>query len=77
MVNPDLVQEDAKKIMDKFMDLMKDIHVEEDFHLVREICFREEEEGKLADPEFKRRFLANAPNTSGDAIVANKASWEE
>jgi hypothetical protein len=76
MVDATQVQEDAKKIMDKFMALMKDIDVEEDFILKREKCFRDEGDGLEADPEFKRRFLANAPQTQGDAIVANKAAWE-
>jgi hypothetical protein len=71
------VQQDAKKIMDKFMNVMKDIEVEEDFILKRDNCFREEGEGLESNPEFKRRFLANAPQTHGDAIVANKGAWEE
>ncbi len=77
MESSNSVQEDAKKIMDQFMDLMKDITVEEDFVLERTVCFREEGEGNLVNEEFKRRFLSNAPNTSGDAILANKAAWEE
>lgn len=77
MVDATQVQQDAKKIMDKFMKLMKDIDVEEDFILKRDICFREEKEGLEANPEFKRIFLSNAPQTQGDAIVANKGAWEE
>ena len=71
------IEHEAKAIMDKFMQAMKDIEVEEDFILEREVCFREEQDGKEVDEDFRQRFLANAPKTSSDAIIAKKGSWVE
>ncbi len=76
-VDSQVVREEAKQIMDKFMNLMKDIDVEEDFVLKRENCTRVESQGLEADPDFVRRFLKNAPKTSGNAVLANKGAWEE
>ena len=77
MVAPNEIKEEAKKIMDQFMSAMDKIDVEEDFVLIRDKCTREEGEGLEANPEFKRRFLNNASNTLGDAILAQKAAWEK
>lgn len=71
------IEHEAKAIMDKFMQAMKDVEVEEDFILERESCFREEGQGVEVDENFRQRFLANAPKTSGDAIIAKKGSWVE
>lgn len=69
------IKKDAQKIMDNFMTEMKDIQVENDFILERDICFREEGVGTMPDEDFKQRFLSNANRTSGDAILANKGDW--
>lgn len=37
--------------------------------------FREEGEGLEAEPDFRKRFFANAPKTEGDFIIAEKKSW--
>ena len=71
------IREEAKNIMNNFMSAMKDIEVEDDFILIRENCFREESDGKLADEDFRQRFLSNAPKSSGDSILAQKGSWVE
>lgn len=71
------IEAKAQEIMNNFLEAMKDIEVEEDFISTQEICFREEKEGLEANPDFKERFLENAPKTKGDAILANKGSWVE
>jgi Asp-tRNA(Asn)/Glu-tRNA(Gln) amidotransferase C subunit len=76
-MNQEEIKKDAKRIMDSFMQSIEQFDVEEEFELHRNQCLREEKEGKTADEEFKRIFLKNAPKTSGDSIVANKAAWEE
>ena len=38
--------------------------------------FRDEEEGKAGDSDFRERMFANAPMTEGDCIVAEKKSWK-
>lgn len=74
-MNSEEIKKDAQKIMNNFMDEMKDIQVEDDFILERETCFREEGTGTEPDENFKQRFLSNAKRTSGDAILANKGDW--
>ena len=69
------IKEDSKRIMNDFMDAMKDIEVENDFILERKTCFREEGNGTEVDEDFKQRFLANAKKTSGEAVLANKGDW--
>lgn len=69
------IKKDAKRIMDNFMEEMKDIQVENEFILSREKCLREEGEGTNPDENFKQIFLSNANKTSGDAILANKGDW--
>lgn len=69
------IKKNAKQILDSFMDDMKTIDVEDNFILTRDTFYREEGEGKLADDNFKQRFLANAPKISGDAIVTKKGDW--
>lgn len=71
------IKKEAKEIMDNFMSALKDIEVEEEFILERDMTYREETQGNVADEDFKQRFLSNAPKTSGDAILANKGSWVE
>lgn len=67
----------AKEIMDNFMVALSDVEIEEEFELIRTNCFREEGNGQKLDEDFKQRFLANAPKTSGNAILANKGAWVE
>ncbi len=74
-MNSEEIKKDAQKIMNNFMDEMKDIQVDDNFILEREVCYREEGNGTQPDENFKQRFLSNAKKTSGDAILANKGDW--
>ncbi len=67
----------AKEIMDKFMNAMSDISVEEEFILKRNKCFREDRMGCETDEDFRQRFLSNAKKTSKNAILTNKGDWEK
>lgn len=71
------IKKEAKEIMDNFMTALSDIDVEEEFILNRKTSTRNEKKGKIANEDFKQRFLSNAPKVKGDAIVANKGSWVE
>ncbi len=73
----DLIKNQAKEIMDNFMDSLKNIQVEDEFVLFRTNCFREEGEGEIVDEDFKQRFLSNAREVRGNAIIANKGFWVE
>ena len=68
---------EAKEIMDKFMNAMADISVEEEFVLKRKECFREDGNGAEIDEDFRQRFLSNAKKTSRNSILANKGEWEK
>ena len=71
------IKKEAKEIMDNFMKAMKDIEVEEDYNLIREKCYRDEEEGVESDEDFRQRFLSNASKVSGEYVLANKGDWEK
>ena len=75
-LNKESIKEEAKKIMDNFMDSMGDIEVEEEYNMTREKCFREDGEGADIDEDFRQRFLSNAPKVSNESILANKGDWE-
>ena len=77
MENKEEIKIEAKKIMDNFMNLLKDINIEEKYENKREKSYRKEEEVKndFSNEDFKNRFLSNAPKISGDAILANKGEW--
>ena len=74
-MKPEEIKKDAKRIMDNFMEEMKDIQIESEFILEREKCLREEGKGTEPDEDFKQRFLSNAKKTSGEAVLANKGDW--
>lgn len=73
----DSIKKEAKNIMDNFMSSMKDIEVEDNFILIRDACYREEGEGKVADEDFRQRFLSNAPKSNSESILAQKGAWVE
>ncbi len=74
-MNEDDIKKEAKEIMDKFMNALSNIEVEEEYNLIRDETFRDEEKPLNLDEEFKNGFLSNAPKTSGDAVLANKGEW--
>jgi SpoVK/Ycf46/Vps4 family AAA+-type ATPase len=73
------IRKEAKKIMDNFMNSLKDIEVEENYQNHRDNSLRQEGEviNDINKEDFKNRFLSNAPKVSGDSILANKGEWEE
>jgi len=72
------IKKEAKEIMDNFMSALNNIEVEDEFLLLRENSYRDENVQILkSDDEFKQRFLSNANKTQGNAIVANKGAWVE
>lgn len=75
MVDAEKVKQEAKGVMDSFMNSLGDIELEDEFELLRDECFREEMQGDENDSDFKQRFLNNAPKVQNDAIVANRGNW--
>ncbi len=66
---------EAKEIMDNFIKALSKIEVENEYMNNRDVSLREETIVNSLDENFKNIFLKNAPNTSGDAILANKGEW--
>lgn len=80
MVNKELVEKQAKEIIDKFAKALESVEEEAnvDFHVERDKFERiEEVEGCETENGFKERILANAPKSDGDSIVAEKGSWKK
>jgi hypothetical protein len=75
MIDKEKIRAEAKKIMDNFMQALKNVELEEEFLLERESCYREETKPSKLDEDFKQSFLKNAHNTSGDAIMTEKGAW--
>lgn len=69
------IKEEAKEIMDNFMESLSGIDVEEEFLLERKVCLREEKDSNDKNSEFRNKFLENAPRKTSDAILANKGEW--
>ena len=74
-INAEKVKEEAKEIMDNFMNALCDIEVEEEFNLKRDTSYRDEKTPSKSDEDFRQRFLNNAPKISGSAVLANKGEW--
>jgi len=69
------VKEEAKKIMDSFMNSLGEIELEDSFELSRDSCYREEGNGEEPDEDFRTRFFANAPNVKRDFVISQKGAW--
>ena len=75
-MNEEDIRSEAKKIMDNFMNSLKEINIDDEFTLEREVSYRNEKEVAMKNnDDFKNDFLANAHRTSGNAILANKGEW--
>ena len=75
-MNDEEIRSEAKKIMDNFMNSLRNINIDDEFTLERDLSYRKEKDVEMnEDNEFKNDFLANAHRTSGDAILANKGEW--
>ena len=72
------IREEAKKIMDDFVNSMGNFDSEDDFFLKRSSYKREEEgEGNITSNEFLEEFLKNAPEATEKAILTEKGKWEK
>lgn len=73
----DKIKRDAKKMIDSFSEKISRVKVSEEEPNVRRKEFeREEGNGRECDTEFKKIMFENAPNKSGDFILAEKKKWE-
>lgn len=71
------IKKEAKKIIDSFSIKISKIKVSEEESVVKRKDFeREDREGRECDNDFKKIMFKNAPNKSGDFILAEKKKWE-
>ena len=68
------IEEDAKKILDKFSKALQDIRSEE-LEVIRGDGVRTEGEGEEYNKDFRKIMLENAPEKEGDFLLAEKKSW--
>ena len=76
MINRELIEKEAKQILNKFareLDKVKE-QVEESF-VERDEDRRVENEGKIEDEDFREIMFENSPNKQGEFIVAEKGKW--
>ena len=65
----------AQKILDVFMEEMKETSIDGNYNEHRDLSYRKEEEGLFASDEFREAFLNNASRRSNDAILTKKGDW--
>ena len=70
------IKKEAKSIMDSFSNKLSVIKEKISEPIIeREEFEREEGEGNSCDEDFRERMFENAPNKSGDFIIAEKKKW--
>ncbi len=69
------IQKEAKQILENFAKSLEKVKFKESKVKEQLGGFREEQEGKEADPDFRKRFFDNAPQKDGDFIIAEKKKW--
>jgi len=75
-MNQEKIKEQAKQIMDEFIDALEGVKdMPKDFGIERAPSMRKVKDKPSCDPEFKKRLLANAPKTKNDCIQAEKKHW--
>jgi Asp-tRNA(Asn)/Glu-tRNA(Gln) amidotransferase C subunit len=69
------IQAEAKAILDKFGKALKKVKVSNSKDKNDLSGYREEGEGQEGDSSFREAMFENAPESSGDAIIAEKKKW--
>ncbi|MBS3139103.1 hypothetical protein J4207_05345 [Candidatus Woesearchaeota archaeon] len=76
MLDKDKITQQAKKIMDNFMDALQKIeHKDIDFQVRREKNVRDDKATLNTNADFSERMLKNAPATKDNCILAEKKKW--
>jgi len=76
-MNIEIIKQQAKEIIDKFVSELEKIKVEEEF-VERKDDRRIEKvstESVKTDEDFRKIVFENAPQKKGDCIVAEKGKW--
>jgi hypothetical protein len=78
-INKDLIEKQAKEILDKFASALEKVEKEKgeiDSNVSRDSFERDEGLGKTSDEGFKKRILDNSPNHDDDFIIAETGGWK-
>ena len=71
------IKNQAKEIMDSFEKELKKVESEKiELGVKRKEQLRDETKTQN-DPDFRKRFLENAPHKDGDLIKAEKGKWKQ
>jgi len=71
------IKSGAKKIIDSFSEKLSKVKVPDKEPVIKRKEYeRKEGKGEECDIDFKRIMFENAPNKSGDFILAEKKKWE-
>jgi Asp-tRNA(Asn)/Glu-tRNA(Gln) amidotransferase C subunit len=71
------IREQAKEIMNSFEKELKKVESQKiELGVMRKEQLRDETQTQN-DPDFRKRFLENAPHRDGDSIKAEKGSWKK
>ncbi len=70
-----LLEEETKKLLDKFSKALDSVKSEEESNVERENDRRKDGEGKICNDKFRLTMLENAPQKDKDFIFAEKKSW--
>jgi hypothetical protein len=71
------IKSGAKKIIDSFSEKLSKIKVPDKESVIKRKEYeRKEGDGEECDSDFKKIMFENAPNKSGDFILAERKKWE-
>ena len=68
------IEKQAKHIMDSFMKELGEVKQEDSFGLEREAQTREPRVEECSE-QFRKAFLANAPNTRDNLLIMERKQW--
>ena len=69
------IQHEAEEILKKFSMALANVKIPKKDIKEKASGWREEEQGKKGDVDFRERMFANAPKHDSDAILAEKKKW--
>jgi len=71
----DKIRKQAQELLEKFGKSLENVKLKEKRESKDVGGFREEGLGNVSDGEFRARVFENAPEKSGDFIIAEKKKW--
>lgn len=69
------IRKEAKDLIDKFAKALEKVKINKKISKESVGGFREEQNGKTGDLNFRKIMFENAPDKGEDNIIAEKKSW--